>query len=296
MRSRHSVNPRNFKKLTVLIGLILAAGKLGAYEIKEHKNVSSRKPVAISANQLLFNRFLSMTLFKGNVKAIHDQVTLTAKELRAFENNREATAEGHVIVIDPSSGMTLTCGNLEYQDLMDLMTAHDHPLLTAQDENGKPLTIQGRQIELDSENKTAVINQNVKIIHDDGEADAQKATYLSREDKFILEDDPKVITSTGDLQGRRITTNLGLNRSILVEGLAEATFYPHGKSVSDNISNSKGTSQVMGGGKSGSDSSGNVSIGGSSSATSSGSNPNTTPTPPPGNGIFPAGYQGPPRH
>ncbi len=200
-------------------------------EVKEDRDVSSRKPVQISASQLTFDRPQGLTLFTGNVKALHDQVVLLADQIRALEENREATAVGHVEVVDHSQAITLTCGNLEYQDLMDLMTAHDHPLLTTLDENGQPITVLGRQMEVDSVKKTIIINQNVQILHKEGTAEAQRATFLSKEDKFILEEDPKVYTDNGLLSGRRITANMGEDRSLMVEGMADAIFNPNGKPV-----------------------------------------------------------------
>ena len=202
-----------------------------AFEVKDDREVSSRKPVNISAHQLTFDRPRGLTLFTGNVKAVHDQVVLLADQIRALEENREATAAGHVEVVDHSQAITLTCGNLEYQDLMDLMTAHDHPLLTTLDEKGLPITVIGRQMEVDSVKKTVVINQNVQILHKEGRAESQKAIFLSKEDKFILEEDPKVYTDNGLLSGRRITTNLGEDRSMMVEGMADAVFNPNGKPV-----------------------------------------------------------------
>jgi lipopolysaccharide export system protein LptA len=201
------------------------------YEIDEHKTVTSRKPVSINANQLNFDRLRSLTLFKGKVKAVHGKVTLTSDELRAIADNHEATALGHILVVDSGTAMTLTCGNLEYQDLMDLMTAHDHPILTAQDENGLPITIIGRQMVLDSENKTAQINQDVSILHGDGKAEAQKATYFSQEDKLVLEDNPKITMKDGDMSGRRIVTSFGGDRTVICEGMAEANFYPQGNTA-----------------------------------------------------------------
>lgn len=210
-----------------------AAALAFAFDVKEDRDVSSKKPVYITAYQLSFERTQGLTLFTGNVKAIHDQVILLADQIRALEENREATAAGHVKVVDRSGAITLTCGNLEYQDLMDLMTAHDHPLLTTLDENGHPITVLGRQMEVDSVKKTVVINQNVQILHKEGTAEAQKATFLSKEDKFILEDDPKAYTDNGLLSGRRITANLGADRSIMVEGMADAVFNPNGKPVTN---------------------------------------------------------------
>lgn len=208
-----------------------AAGLLHAFEVKDDRDVSSQKPVNITSHDLTFERRQGLTLFTGNVKAIHDQVVLLADQIRALEENRQATAAGHVVVVDHSQGITLTCGNLEYQDLMDLMTAHDHPLLTTQDENNQPITVLGRQMEIDSVRKTVVINQNVQILHKEGTAEAQKATFLSKEDKFILEDGPKVYTDNGLLSGRRITADLGMDRTVMVEGMADAIFNPNGKPV-----------------------------------------------------------------
>ncbi len=227
-RGKRGAVARVFLFIWILFGAA-AVGK--AYDIKDTREVSSRKPVIITSVQLIFDRLKGLTLFKGKVKAVHDHVTLSADEIRAASENREATADGKVRVVDPTAALTMTCGNLEYLDLMNLMTAHDHPLLTSLDENGRPISILGRQMELDSQKKTVVIHQNVQLIHDDGKAEAQKATFLSREDKFILEEEPKLIMGNGELTGRRIVSNLGSNRSVFVEGMADAVFYPAGRPV-----------------------------------------------------------------
>ncbi len=204
---------------------------VGAYEIKEDRQISTQKPVLISASELTFDRLLGLTVFKGNVKAIHKDVTLTAQEIRALSGNRQATADGGVQVNDPTVPMGLSCGNLDYQDLMNLMTAHENPVLTSLDEDGRPITILGRQMEMDSETKTVYVNQDVKIYHDWGKGEAGKATYLAREDKLIMEDDPQVSLKNGWLSGRRIVTRLGGERSLFVEGMAEGLFDPNGGSV-----------------------------------------------------------------
>lgn len=230
MKSRILTKRRVFESLAVLcLALALEAG---AYEIQaDNRKVSARQPVDISAYQLLFDRLRGLTLFKGKVKAVHDKVTLHSDEMRALSGNREATATGHVTVTDSSQAMTLTCGNLEYQDLMNTMTAHDHPLLTALDEKGRPISVLGRQMELDSEKKTVVIHQNVQILHGQGKAEAQMATFLSKQDKLVLEEDPKVYTDNAILSGRRIVTTVGQDKSVLVEGMADAVFNPAGKPV-----------------------------------------------------------------
>jgi lipopolysaccharide export system protein LptA len=223
---------RGFPGLVFLVSFFGTAVFLSAFEIKKDQQVSSQKPVNISSHQLTFERPEGLTLFTGDVKATHDKIILLSDEIHAMEGNREATANGHVSVVDSSQGITLTCGNLEYQDLMNLMTAHDHPVLTTLDENGHPITVTGRQMEVDSEKKTVVINQNVQIIHKEGHAEAQKATFLSGSDKFILEEDPKVYTDNGLLSGRRIVSSMGgLDRNVFVEGMADAIFNPNGKPV-----------------------------------------------------------------
>lgn len=229
--TRNLFNLGALRIMLLAVPWVLAPLALG-YEIQEHKSISPKKPVNINAQQLIFDRLKSLTVFKGLVKAIHDKVTLNSDEIRAVSDNRNATALGHVLVVDSSTAMTLTCGNLEYQDLMELMTAHDHPLLTAPDENGLPITVMGRQMVFNSENKTVQINQNVSISQGDGKATAQKAIYISTEDKFVLEDDPKIQMKSGEMSGRRIVSNFGADRSIICEGMAEATFYPTGKSTS----------------------------------------------------------------
>jgi lipopolysaccharide export system protein LptA len=221
-----------FLQVLAAFTVFMAAGAALAFELKsDDRQVSTHKPVNISSSQLMFDRPRRLTLFTGNVKAVHDKIVLQADKLDALEENREATADGHVQVVDLSQGITMTCGNLEYQDLMNLMTAHDHPLLTTLDEEGHPITVRGRQMEVDSDKKTVVINQNVQILHKEGRAEAQKATFLSKEDKFILEDEPKVYTDNGLLSGRRIVSEMGGDRGVMVEGMADAIFNPNGKPV-----------------------------------------------------------------
>jgi len=192
------------------------------------KSISAKKPVSISSAQLFFEKLKGLTLFKGKVTALHGTVVLTADEIRAFSDNNAATAKGHVKVVDKTQGVTLTCGNLEYQDLMETMTAHDHPVLHSVDNNKRPVTILGRQMELDSEKKTVVVNQNVQIQMTDSNAEAQKATFYGNENKLVLENDPRVYTSSAQISARRITTNLGENKSFFAEGLADVLFNPSG--------------------------------------------------------------------
>ena len=219
------------QKLPILVlaqALALVNGAW-AFEVRDDREVSSRKPVVISASQLIFDRLKGLTTFKGKVKAVHNEVVLTSDWLRAITENQEAAADGHVQVTDPVNDMKLTCGNLEYQDRMNLMTAHDQPLLSCLDENGRPITVKGRQMEIDSQKKTVEIHQNVQIIHEGGKAESQKAVYIAKEDKFILEESPKMTISNGQISGRRIVSNLGPNRSLFVEGMADAIFYPLGQ-------------------------------------------------------------------
>ncbi len=252
MKSRISMNPRNSNRVIAgvlaCLWMVLAPGVILGYEINDHSHVSSKKPVRITANQLTFDRLNSLTLFKGYVVATHEKVKLRSDQLRAISDNREATALGHVKVVDSSSAMTLTCGNLEYLDLMSTMTAHDHPVLTAVDENGMPLTVKGRQIEMDSENKTVAVNQNVDFTSADGHAIAQKALYISREDKLILEGEPSITYQNGKISGRRITSHLGQDRSVFSEGMAEAVFSTDGGGNTGTAAKMGSTPGVLGNG------------------------------------------------
>ncbi len=279
MKSKISVNPRNSEWKSVgnsawFLLCLVPAVVLG-YEINDHSNISSKKPVRITANQLTFDRLNSLTVFKGYVVATHEKVRLKTDQLRAFSDNREATALGHVKVVDSSSGMTLTCGNLEYLDLMETMTAHDHPLLTAMDENGMPLTVQGRQIELDNDKKTVAVNQNVDVSSADGHATARNAVYISREDKLILEGDPSVAYGNGKISGRRIISNLGQNRRVFAEGMAEAVFSTDSSGNTSTALRGNSTPGVPGKGP-----------GSLPGGDSSHGNPGLTPTPTPGHAPF----------
>jgi lipopolysaccharide export system protein LptA len=259
---KKTVFPRTTSWFAFFTAFFGAVVFLPAFEIKKDQQVSSKKPVSISSHQLTFNRPMGLTLFTGNVKATHDKIILLSDEIHAMEDNREATANGHVNVVDSSQGITLTCGNLEYQDLMNLMTAHDHPVLTTVDEGGHPITVTGRQMEVDSQKKTVVINQDVQIIHKEGHAEAQKATFLSQTDQFVLEDDPKVYTDNGLLSGRRIISNMGgSDRNVFVEGMADAIFNPNGKPVTTTTGKKTG------------------SVGPNASATPGTSGPNTSAGP-----------------
>jgi lipopolysaccharide export system protein LptA len=282
-------------KVSILLAVVLVffgtVSCLSALETENEQKVSVRKPVNISSHQLTFEKLKGLTLFTGDVKATHDKIILLSDEIHAMEDNREATANGHVHVVDSSQSITLTCGNLEYQDLMNLMTAHDHPILTTLDENGKPITVTGRQMEVDSKKKTVVINQNVQIIHKDGHAEAQKATFLSQDDKFILEDDPKVYTENGLLSGRRIVSSMGGDRDVFVEGMADAIFNPNGKPVTTQTdkktvsTNPKGNSALGTSGPS-------TTTGSSVPVTNTNSLSNNVPAAPvnPGSPLHPGGY------
>jgi lipopolysaccharide export system protein LptA len=194
-------------------------------DIQSQKKVSPQKPVNISSNRLNFDRLNGLTLFHGNVQVIHDKVTVNSDELQATADNREATALGNVKVFDKKSNIHMTCGNLEYRDLLNSITAHDHPILSTLDENGLPITIRSRQMELFADKKMVVAHQDVEIIHDEGRSEAQLATFYADNDQLILEESPRVFITRGVLSGRRITSSLGGERKIIVDGMAEAEFY-----------------------------------------------------------------------
>ena len=244
-----------FAILTALVsffaGLFLARADEATSPAKQ---VTRKNPVSISSSQLTFDKLKGLTLFKGKVKALHGTVVLTADEIRAFSDDNVATAKGHVKVVDKTQSVTLTCGNLEYQNMMEVMTAHDHPMLVSVDNKKKPVTILGRQMVIDSENKTFVVNQNVEILQAETNAEAQKATFFANDNKLILENDPRVYTSSAQITARRITTNLGEDKSFFAEGLADALFNPNGEPLpvtkkDDKSQDSSGKKGKTGSGK-----------------------------------------------
>src|SRR5262245_651141 len=87
--------------------------RLWGYEIQDDREVTSKKPVLIRSKHLEYDRLKSLTLFKGKVVATHGQVVLTADEVQAIADYREASASGNVKVTDKTSGTVMTCGNLE---------------------------------------------------------------------------------------------------------------------------------------------------------------------------------------
>jgi lipopolysaccharide transport protein LptA len=230
-------NPINQTRVfpLVLTALVIFGAGITGSQADEAKpsavQITRKKPVSISSSQLTFDKLKGITLFKGKVKALHGTVVLTADEIRAFSADNVATAKGHVKVVDKTAAVTLTCGNLEYQDLMETMTAHDHPMLVSMDNNKKPVTILGRQMVVDSDKKTVEVNQNVQINQATVNAEAQKATFFTNENKLVLENDPRVYTSSAQLTARRITTNLGEEKSFFAEGLADALFNPSGEAL-----------------------------------------------------------------
>jgi len=194
-------------------------------DVENRKTISPEKPVNIISNQLSFDKLNGLTLFNGAVKVTHDQIILNSDLVEAASNNRVATALGHVRVNDLKSNLHLICGNLDYHDLMDQITAHDHPVIDTLDENGMPMTIRSRQMELYTQQKKVVAHQDVEILHDTGRSEAQLATYDAKTDQVVLEENPRVFTPQGVISGRRITTNLSGDHRLIVEGTAEAEFY-----------------------------------------------------------------------
>jgi lipopolysaccharide export system protein LptA len=248
-----------------LLALSFSAVEARADDTKAaSKQVTRKNPVSISSSQLTFDKLKGLTLFKGKVKALHGTVVLTADEIRAFSDDNVATAKGHVRVVDKTQSVTLTCGNLEYQNMMEVMTAHDHPMLVSVDNNKKPVTILGRQMVIDSENKTFVVNQNVEIHQGETNVEAQKATFFGNDNKLILENDPRVYTSSAEISARRITTNLGEDKSFFAEGLADALFNPNGEPLPITKKDDKGQDTTEKKGKTGSGKANNPALSGTS--------------------------------
>ncbi|MGH7739151.1 MAG: LptA/OstA family protein [bacterium] len=202
-----------------------------ALDVKNQKKISSHKPVNITSNQLSFDKLDGLTLFNGAVKVVHGHVILNSDEVKASADNGVATALGHVKVDDLKANLHLTCGNLDYHDLMNLITAHDHPSLNTLDEKGEPLTIRSRQMELFPEEKKVVAHQDVEILHDGGRMEAQLATFDAQTDELVLEENPRVFLTQGTIAGRRITTHLTGDQDFEVDGMAEAEFYSHPRPI-----------------------------------------------------------------
>jgi lipopolysaccharide export system protein LptA len=212
--------------LTALMGSSAVAFLFAADRtLESDAKISSKRPVEIDSNELTFERETGRTIFKGDVKVKHRPTTLEADEVNAVSGNRQAVAEGKVVVVDSGMSATLTCGHLEYKDQMRYITAHDNPHLTSVDNEGQPVTLDSRQMEFFSDQRMAIANQNVKVTHSQGEAQAGRATYLKDEGRLVLEEEPKVEHALGSITGRRITAYLDQDR-IVAEGNVQAFFYP----------------------------------------------------------------------
>jgi lipopolysaccharide export system protein LptA len=214
-------------------------------DVENRKKISPDKPVNITSDRLNFDKLNGLTLFNGSVKVVHDEVTLNSDEVQASASNRVATALGHVRVNDLKSNIHLTCGNLDYHDLMDQITAHDHPVLDTLDENGMPLTIRSRQMELYTQQKRVVAHQDVEILHDGGRSEAQLATFDAKTNQLVLEENPRIFMPQGVIAGRRITTTLTGDHRFIVEGMAEAEFYSQPQAIPSKPSGN-GTSTPLG--------------------------------------------------
>lgn len=187
--------------------------------------VSPKRPVEIDSDQLSYERVSGLTHFQGNVKVRHEPTLMDADEVRAVSGNRQAVAEGQVKVVDSGMMVTLICGQLEYKDQMRYITAHEAPWMATVDKEGKPVTLESRQMEFFSDQHMAIANQNVKMKHEQAEGVAGRATFLQDEGRLVLEDEPKVTNPNGNITGRRITAYLDDDRFV-AEGNVEATFYP----------------------------------------------------------------------
>jgi lipopolysaccharide export system protein LptA len=211
-------------------GLSSASGE-APLDVENRQKISGGKPVNISSNQLKFDRVNGLTLFSGNVKVFHDGLVMNSDLLQASEGNRMASAFGSVRVDDLKSNLHLTCGNLDYNDLMNQITAHDHPVLSTVDEAGLPVTILSRQMELYAQEKKVVAHQDVEILRDASRSESQLATFDGKSDQLVLEENPRIFTPQGVIAGRRIVTSLSGDHRLVVEGMAEAEFYANPKPI-----------------------------------------------------------------
>ena len=167
-------------------GLSSATGE-APLDVENRQKISGGKPVNISSNQLKFDRVNGLTLFSGDVKVLHDGLVMNSDLLQASEGNRMASALGNVKVDDLKSNLHLSCGNLDYNDLMSQITAHDHPVLSTVDETGLPVTILSRQMELYEQEKKVIAHQDVEILRDASRSESQLATFdVPKSDQLVL--------------------------------------------------------------------------------------------------------------
>jgi lipopolysaccharide export system protein LptA len=189
-------------------------------------NVNVHKPLKIFSNELTYQRSIGLTTFKGHVRVWHDSISLKSDELRTISQNQEATAEGHVTMIDRSSSVTLRCGVLSYLDKMQSCVAYDQPVLNTVDQHNRPLTMYARQMKFYSKTDQAVANQNVTIVDPIGVAKAQKAIYFKKENKIFLTGDPVVRNIQGKFAARHIVAYLGHNERVILDQFVHVDFYP----------------------------------------------------------------------
>ncbi len=213
-------------RLTVLaflacVGLGVAASGDGP----QPPEITPKRPVEIRSRELTFERASGITRFMGDVVVTHGELRMQADEVRATSGNRQATAEGNVTAVDAGMAATLTCGHLEYRDLMRVITAHDGPLLRSVDDNLRPVSLTSRQMEFYSDQKMAVANQGVVMTSSEGYAVADRAVLLQDRGEVLLEGEPRIFTSQGDFSGRRLRMNMRENR-YEAEGGVEVNFYP----------------------------------------------------------------------
>jgi hypothetical protein len=172
--------------------------------------------------------------FEGRVSLEDTAHALSAQRLTYFQAERKALADGQVVLVDSLDHLELTANHVEYERDAGIARADLHPLLIVRRrEDGEPIAIAGRHMELHLDTGEAIVYNDVTITRESMIASCGRARYVDAEDVIFLEEEPVVRENESQLRGRQMTITLEGDQitEIRVQGNADGRYLSAADSV-----------------------------------------------------------------
>jgi lipopolysaccharide assembly outer membrane protein LptD (OstA) len=165
------------------------------------------------SDRATWNQEQDVVNFEGRVVLQDTSQSITAQRITYLRGESKAMADGQVTLVDSLNNMKLHAGHVEYERKTGIARAELQPrLIIHREEEGQPITIGGRHMEVLSRQKEALVHDQVIITRGQLEARCGQARYLDLENRIILDEEPVAQEDKSILQGRRMVIYLEGNQ------------------------------------------------------------------------------------
>jgi len=159
----------------------------------------------LTANKVFYNDQTRITRAERNVVFIDSLHKLCADRVIYYENQEQIIADDNVVITDSKNEVKLTGQHSEYWRNKEYASMIGEPVLIKKDSTGQEeMRITGQKMELFSGGERAVITDSVRITHNQGESNCNKAEFFKDDNRLLLTEEPVVWQNWDRMSGKEI--------------------------------------------------------------------------------------------